>query len=83
MIGMYIKECLRGLFNCLFKLFDYFWMKGLTGMKWNDHADVVFEIYAVTAFAAHQLKTCFKQELFRFGSGQSRQIRQCTPQGLR
>jgi hypothetical protein len=77
---------IEGLFRLLTRLFKLFYdlgMKDMSGVKGDDHADVVLEINPVAAFAADQLKSGFEQEFFRFGSGQSRQFRQCTPQGLR
>jgi hypothetical protein len=74
---------LRRIFNCAEKLFYYFRVKGMAGVERNDHADVVFKINAVTAFATHKRKTCFKKHLFRLGSGKARQLRQHTPQDLK
>jgi hypothetical protein len=48
---------LFSIFNCTFELPDDFRMKDLLGMIRDDHPDVVFKIYPVTAFASHEIKT--------------------------
>ena len=70
------------LFNRLFELFDDLGVQDMPGVKGDDHADVVLEIYPMAAFAADQPETGFEQKLLRFGCGQPRKFRQRTPQGL-
>lgn len=56
-----LRMRLSGYFNRTSKLFDDFGMQDVSGMKGDDHTDIVLEIYPMAAFAAEESETRFQE----------------------